>query len=268
MVQQLSLFSAIDDDSYDLFLSTMTTSFGTAPIIYSNLSTIWKPDPDYEISTVNVKNQLVEQTRIKVSKDLPLEMIPNINDKIIDYNLIPHLNTDHLPVDHTLIDKIINNQLDTPVSNNNLVGNKIFCSTSNNWALSISDIPAAGSTRKVSMQTITESIILHTSGKDSCLQKFMNKLYYILDYQYITIGVKFHLKHNIILELHKIWDVKSKKQITKDGYLIKAYTNVNKSTDLDQINRGEQQLLNLQRDLQGYVDLKIPDRKSMDSRIQ
>lgn len=268
MVQQLSLFSVIDDGSYNLFLATMTTSFGTAPIIYSNLSTIWKPDPNYEISTVNVKNQLVEQTRIKVSKELPLEVIPNINDKIIDYNLIPQLNTDTLPVDNTFIDKIIDNQLDTPINNNNFVEHKSFNATSNNWAFSISDIPAAGSTRRVSMQTITESIILNTSGKDSCLRKFMNELYYILDYQYITIGVKFHLKHNIILELYKIWDIKSGKQITKNGYLIKAYTNVNKSTDLDHINRGEQQLLNLQRDLQGYVDLKIPDRKSMDSRIQ
>lgn len=268
MVQQLSLFSSINDDSYDLFLATMTTSFGTVPIIYSNLSTIWKPNPDYEVSTVNVKHQLIEQTRIKVSKDLPLEMISNINDKVIDYNLIPGLNTDDLPMDPTLIDKIINNQLNTQIDNDTHPENKSFNSTSNTWAFCISDIPAAGSNKKVSMQTITESIILNTSGKDSSLQKFMNELYYVLDYQYITIGVKFHLKHNIILELHKIWDIKTRKQITKNGYLIKAYTNVNKSTDLDQINRGEQQLLNLQRDLQGYVDLKIPDRKSMDSRMQ
>ena len=70
------------------------------------------------------------------------------------------------------------------------------------------------------------------------------------------------------MELQKVWDVNSKSQVTKNGYLIKTYTNANKSTNLDQINHGEQQLLNLQKDLQGYVDLKIPDRKSMDSRME
>ncbi|CAL9737544.1 mediator of RNA polymerase II transcription subunit 18 [Monosporozyma servazzii] len=258
MVQQLSLFSSINDEAYDLFLATMTTSFGSAPIMFANLSTVWKPDPNYEVAATNTKNQLIEQTRIKVSKDMPLELITNINGKIIDYKLLPILNTDTLPVDPILIDKIINNQLTTYIDN----------STSSNWAFAISDIPAAGSNRKVSMQTITESIILETAGPNASLNNFMKELYYVSDYQYLTLGVKFHLRHNIIVELQKVWDVNSKNQVTKNGYLIKIYTNANKSTNLDQINHGEQLLLNIQKDLQGYVDLKIPDRKSMDSRME
>lgn len=259
MVQQLSLFSSINDEAYDLFLATMTTSYGTPAIVFSNLSTVWKPNPDYEIANVNTRNQLMEQTRIKVSKDIPLELITNINGKTIDSKLLPMLNTDTLPVDPILIDKIINNQLTTSIQDD--------ASISNNWAFAISDIPAAGSNRKVSMQTITESVIVETAGPNASLNNFMQELYYISEYQYLTLGVKFHLRHNIIVELQKIWDVTSKKQVTKNGYLIKAYTNASKATNLDQINHGEQQLLNLQKELQGYVDLQIPDRKTMDSRL-
>ena len=139
---------------------------------------------------------------------------------------------------------------------------------SNSWTLNISDIPAAGS-RKVSLQSISESVILSTGGKDCSITTFMNELGYVSEYQYATIGVKFYLRHELIIELQKIWDLTrgANEQMTNGGFLTKAYVNVDKATDIERISQAETALLALQRELQGYVDLTMPDRKAMDSRM-
>lgn len=279
MVQQLSLFGAIDEGSYDLFVSTMITLSGNPPILYAKLSTVWIPNPSYQIEGVNSKNQLVEQTRIKLSKDLPLDvlkdLLPDGNDQY-NHLLIKKLSDDTIPIDSSELDRLVHgnskpkdNMNDDTMDIDSEEKTETKINEKSAWCVSISDIPAAGSNRKVSMQTINESILLSSVGPNATVEKVMNELGYIFQYEYITIGVKFNLKHNLVLELQKVWSVKKslKQQVTKGGYLIKAFINVGKATDIDRMNFTETVLLNLQKELQGYVELVVPDRKSMDSRI-
>ncbi|CAB4251883.1 similar to Saccharomyces cerevisiae YGR104C SRB5 Subunit of the RNA polymerase II mediator complex [Maudiozyma barnettii] len=279
MVQQLSLFSSIDDKSYDLFIATLTTLSGNPPILYSKLSTVWIPNPLYQIEGVNSKNQLVEKNRINVSKELPLEMLKefsNTSDNATKYNheILKKLQDDTIPIEYTDLQNMIN-EIKSTRSDDDVMdvdGDDIIKSNKKNkyaWCISISDIPAAGNNRKVSMQTINESILLSHVGVDSSLQKMMNELGYIYQYQYVTIGARFNLKHNLIVELQKIWSIgeSSKQQKTKGGLLVKAFINIDKATDIDKMNMTETVLLNLQKELQGYVELAVPDRKSMDSRM-
>ncbi|QLQ82489.1 hypothetical protein HG537_0H02510 [Torulaspora globosa] len=249
MVHQLSLFQCIDDDSFELFISTMTIMAGNPPVLFSNLSRVWKPNDGYDIERSNSKNQLVELNRIRLSRELPLELLvgPEKSSKL-SYSLLKEFADKDLPIE---LDCVASNETDDDSP----------------WALTISDIPAAGGSRKVSVQTISESVILSVAGQDSSLSKFLEELGYIESYKFVTIGVKFHLKNDLMLVIYKIWDVEKKCQITKGGYLIKAFVNVSRGTDIERINQAENTLVALRKDLQGYVDLSVPDRKSMDSRL-
>lgn len=289
MVQQLSLFGAIDDKSYDLFVATMTTKSGNPPILFTNLTSSWKPDPSYNIESVNSKNQLIEPTRIKVAKELPFKLICGSNEKKdYDYKILKTLNSDNIPVDLPKVKSMVNetqkdittnpvtvpddDKMEIDVEDNIETDNSENNNSENNisaWSMTISDIPAAGNNRKVSMQTISESVILDSAGQKCTLSNIMKELCYIEEYQYITVGVRFTVNQTVTLELQKIWDITNdtKRQITSGGYLIKAYINVKSSTDIDRIKQNENRLLGLQKELQGYVDLSIPDRKSMDSRM-
>lgn len=77
------------------------------------------------------------------------------------------------------------------------------------------------------------------------------------------------MKHGLILELQKIWQIEEagNSQITSGGFLLKAYINVSRGTDIDRINYTETVLMNLKKELQGYIELSVPDRQSMDSRV-
>ncbi|CCK68547.1 Srb5p KNAG_0B01000 [Huiozyma naganishii CBS 8797] len=267
MVQQLSLFGVIDDESYDLFVSTMTMSYGSSPIIFANLDTMWKPDPAFEIGETNSKNQLVEKNRIKMSQVLPLDLLSkdSTGEKTVDSTLLKELQTDELPIPLKIVQHMINNNSSDETDPTKSTGNS--GTGFGTWTMSISDIPAAGSNRKVCMQSITESVLIDSIGPNASTQSFMKQLCYVLDYLYVSIGIRFHLKHGLVVELQKVWDMNSGKQITKGGFLIKAYTNIKRATDIDRLNYSEQILLNLQKELQGYLDLVMADRKSMNSKM-
>lgn len=364
MVQQLSLVSVIDDDSLDLFISTIIASYGVSPILFSNLNTVWRPNPLLQISNVNAKNQIVEPTRLKLSKDIPLRWLldkeeqkndETLNNSNIDYKFIKKLTNNELPIDVKLIDNLLNNigdittkksdgmvnsivkkeeikeeeeekkpvdqeviEIDDTKNENVIkiedettqkneiikleddkdedikmedvegeikpeetnipkspkviksedkINSNIKFNDKTNWCISISDIPAAGNNRKVLMQNVNETVIQELSGKNISINKFMNELYYQIEYKFINVGVKFYLKNNIVLELIKIWDFDSKRQVTQGGFYIRAYTNINKATDIDHLNFAEKMLLHLKKDLANYVEFEMPDRKSMDSRI-
>lgn len=276
MVQQLSLFDSMDDASYDLFISTITTLSGNSPVLFANISTVWKPDELYDIERVNVKNQLAELNKIKLCKELPLSLFnKNGSSSALSYTLLKNLAQDRMPIEPSLINSLLHS-IDSPTPSDTSDDSKMDIDIeshskiiNDSWTLSMSDIPAAGSNRKVSMQSISESVILSTAGKSSSIPKFLKELCYTSAYQYVTVGVKFYMKHDLIMEIQKIWDISSSDnvQITNGGFLVKAYVNVNRVTDIERINQAENTLLSLQKELQGYVDLAIPDRKAMDSRL-
>lgn len=279
MVQQLSLYGSLDDASYDLFVSTMTTVSGNPPIAFVKLSTVWIPNPAFQIEGVNTKNQLVEQTRIKLERKLPLSALTSDDDgkspAKYTHSIVKSLVGDDIPIEYKQLKQHIGelprkadpDAMDVDSEESKPVSAAAF--DDEPWCVTIADIPAAGNNRKVSMQTINESVLMSHVGPDTSITSIMGGLGYVFQYQYITAGVKFNLKHGLVVELQKIWNVSesSKKQVTKGGFLIKAFINVGKATDIERMNFTESVLLNLQKELQGYVDLAVPDRKSMDSRM-
>lgn len=257
MVQQLSLMASIGDDDFELFKTSMTILTGSPAIVFADVTTVWKPDPRYEIDNVNAKNELVEPTRLKTSTNLPLEMIVS-DDKYKDDGVhcepvLEKLRDGQLPVDAEHIYKLIEDG-----------DNKDVC-----WSLTTADIPAAGNNRKVTMQAIQESTILQQSGKEPVLKNFMQQLGYVLDYIYVTVGVRFTHRHDLFIHCQKVWDIRPNriKEVTTGGFLVHSFVNVRRATDIDRLNHAETSLLALQKDLSSYVEFKVPDRKSMDQRM-
>lgn len=300
MVQQLSLFGSIGDDGYDLLISTLTTISGNPPLLYNNLCTVWKPNPSYDVENVNSRNQLVEPNRIKLSKEVPFSYLidETMMDKPLNFRILKSFTNDKIPLNYAITRNILHNTVpqvtnfnSTNEDQNNSKHTEDTVNESRNsddiidvdmdaspapsnescspWSLQISDIPAAGNNRSVSMQTIAETIILSSAGKNSSVSSLMNGLGYVFEFQYLTIGVKFFMKHGLILELQKIWQIEEagNSQITSGGFLLKAYINVSRGTDIDRINYTETVLMNLKKELQGYIELSVPNRQSMDSRV-
>lgn len=300
MVQQLSLFGSINDDGYDLLISTLTTISGNPPLLYNSLCTIWKPNPSYDVENVNSRNQLVEPNRIKLSKELPFSYLidETMAGKPLNFKILKSFTSDEIPLDYYMTQNILHDEVPHTSNSNSTDGSKndgenvrsdvkegenkndevdvdmdatstVSSKSCSSWSLQISDIPAAGNNRSVSMQTIAETIILSSAGENSSISSLMNELGYVFEFQYLTIGVKFFMKHGLILELQKIWQIEENgnSQITNGGFLIKAYINVSRGTDIDRINYTETVLMSLKKELQGYIDLSVPDRQSMDSRV-
>lgn len=261
MIQQLSLHGTIADEEHDLFVSTLTILAGTQPVVFSVLNTIWKPDAALDVQRVNMRNELTEPTRVRLTTGLPLDWFKtSTSPKNLDHRFMKTLHNAELPLELGRVASLICE----PISDD-AVG-----SNTQPWVMSIADIPAAGTNRKVSMQTISETNILSIQGQNASITEAMRNLGYLLDFHYITTGVRFHFKNGLIMEFQKVWDISSDlkcNQVTTGGYLIKAYVNVGRSTDLDRLNQMESLLLGLQKDLHGYIDLSVPDRKSMDSRM-
>ncbi|EJS43686.1 srb5p [Saccharomyces arboricola H-6] len=300
MVQQLSLFGSINDDGYDLLISTLTTISGNPPLLYNSLCTVWKPNPSYNVENLNSRNQLVEPNRIKLSKELPFSYLIDeaMVGKPLNFKILKSFTNDRIPLDYSMTRNILHNEVpqtsnvnntdeskndnehdgsaaDASENKNDIIDvdmdpNPVVCNKScSPWSLQISDIPAAGNNRSVSMQTIAETIILSSAGESSSISSLMSGLGFVFEFQYLTIGVKFFMKHGLVLELQKIWQIEEagNSQITGGGFLIKAYINVSRGTDIDRINYTEGVLMNLKKELQGYIELSVPDRQSMDSRV-
>ena len=256
MVQRLSLMATIADDDFPLFKTSINILTGSPAVVDANLMVVWKPNPNYEVDNLNSKNELVEPTRMTTATSIPLELI--LNDPVSKNNGVDSdeiLNTmkeQEFPIKQEQLFDMINNP-----SNNTI-----------NWTLTTADIPAAGSNRKVSMQAIQEATILHQAGNNPTLANVMAELGYSFDYMYVTVGVRFVHKRDVIIHCHKVWDIAEDNiiQVTKGGYVVHTFVTVNRATDIERLNLAEANLLSLQRDLSGYLDFKVPDRKSMDSR--
>lgn len=270
MVLQLSLVSSIDDASYDLFVSTLSNLCGNPPVVFGNFTAMLKPNPAFDIEQVNSKNQLVEQSRIKLCRGLPLQEVEADNAKR-DFRLLKKYQNDEVQgLDLQIIQDMLHGSRDLDEMEVDSGSNKGGSGAQDVWSLSISDIPTAGSGRKVSTQAITETTVLASGGSSPSIVSFLSELGYVLDFQFLVLGIKFNMNNGVFLELSKIWRLNDGRteQITKGGFLVKAFVNVAKSTDIKSINSGTTSLLALQKELSGYVELEIPDRKSMDSRLE
>lgn len=130
------------------------------------------------------------------------------------------------------------------------------------WCLQILDIPNAGK-RSTCQQNIYETLIVDTGAHDD-LNGFLEELGYIVDYEYWSRGVRFYY-NNIIVEMYQISVLEAN---LTDEWLIKCFVNVAKSTDVESINQAVKWLESFAKEVQGLFELVIPDRLTMDSRIQ
>ena len=112
MVLQLSLVSAIDDESYDLCVSTLSSLSGNPPILFGNFTAMLKPNPAFDIEQVNSKNQLIEQNRIKLCTSLPLEKIESDESKQ-NYKVLKQFRGDQInDFDLKLLQDMLNSSSD------------------------------------------------------------------------------------------------------------------------------------------------------------
>lgn len=133
------------------------------------------------------------------------------------------------------------------------------------WVIQTFDIPFVNGKRKISNQNVLESSI--NVGNDTVLG-FLNELGYKPDLVYLIKGLKFYYG-NITLDIFQIF-LKRETGLTciDDGlFVLKSFINVEKSTDVENLTKASQELLNLKNELQGLVELETPDRNLMDSRI-
>ncbi|KHC72805.1 hypothetical protein MGI_02303 [Candida albicans P75016] len=127
-------------------------------------------------------------------------------------------------------------------------------------------------------QSLSNGVSQRTTRKDSFLI-FLSDLGYEVINQYWQKGVRFFYG-DIIIEIYKIFirdessqadsneGIKLKLLDDSNQFQIKAYININKSTEIDSINSGVKELIKLQEFLKNLFVLEIPDRMFMDSRIK
>lgn len=141
------------------------------------------------------------------------------------------------------------------------------------WTLQINEIPEAGK-RKVTSQSILTSKIAEGDPFE-----FMKQLGYTYSHEYWIRGYMFILG-DAILTLFRICIQDTSAEPDEHGFkplklldpsgrwTMKAAINVKQLVDLEGINTASSQLEKLQGDLTGVVDLTMPDRNCLNTRIR
>ncbi|EGV61256.1 Mediator of RNA polymerase II transcription subunit 18 [Yamadazyma tenuis] len=267
MVHQLSLVSTIPHSSYVQTISTLQALTGlTSPQPVSTYTLICKPINKFKPKFVPGKVNQIEQYFMKCITTW---------DDLDSFDLATPYLSDR-------------------VSTSILFNSDSAANTKKIWTLQISDIPIAGKNQTCSAQNIFESTLVHThtasrkdagdekdSGdldKDSFLQ-FLEDLGYNSINQFWIKGVRF-FHGDIVIEIFKVFvrddankdspsdSIPLKLLDESNGFQIKAFINVPKSTDIDLITQGSAELAKLQDFLKNLIQLEIPDRIFMDSRVQ
>ncbi|KAA8917348.1 hypothetical protein TRICI_000503 [Trichomonascus ciferrii] len=230
--QQLSLHGFIPDAEVKISLHTLHAICGMPPQRIFEHCIVWVPkNPFKPVMGAGQVNQ-IEQYRITSSADISKE---ETEPKVVGF----HENPDVLQ--------------------------------KRRWTLQIHEIPEAGK-RKVTSQSILTSTIV--DGDEPF--NFMDKLGYKYSYEYWQRGYRFILG-DIVLTLFRICiqdtsstdEIKPLKLLDPSGrWTMKAHINVRQLTDMEGINNATSQLEKLQTDLTGVVDLVMPDRNCLNTRIK
>lgn len=130
------------------------------------------------------------------------------------------------------------------------------------WILEASDIPSAGK-RKVSTQNIVESCVVLSESQT--VEQVFDRLGYAVEKEYVVQGRRW-CYGNVVIELFSVLVGDERKPLDA-AQVVKCFVNVDKATDIELLQRSSQELLALKNELSGLIELEIPDRNSMDSRI-
>lgn len=228
MVQQLSLASSFRDDQLNTVEKTLQALTGLRSEPLSRHTVILKPKFPYTPDS-NAKLNQVESYRVRMTRVWESDG-QWTGESVFDNNAI----TDSI------------------------------------WTIQLSDIPAGGN-RPVSIQNIHEATIYKTDD----IMGYMDELGYMPETEFWSKGQRFYY-NDAVIELFRLY-VKNQTSTDKlvvlkllDGsgsWQVRSFVNVSKLNDLDSVTKGVKELEALKKDLTGLIDLQVPDRADMDSRI-
>lgn len=139
------------------------------------------------------------------------------------------------------------------------------------WTLVVADIPLAGR-RSTTLQAVYESTITHGN-----VLPYLTVLGYTMASEFWVRGVRF-FHGDVVIELTRVY-VGDSAESSEDevplalldvtgGYMVRAYVNVARTTDVDGLARADSALVALQAELAGLVKLGMVERGSMDGRVK
>ncbi|CEP24946.1 unnamed protein product [Cyberlindnera jadinii] len=130
------------------------------------------------------------------------------------------------------------------------------------WILQATDIPSAGK-RKTLTQNLVESCIVLKESQN--IESMFDKLGYTVEKEFVVRGQRW-CYGNVVIKVFQVL-VGEERTPLDSSYVVKCFVNVDKTTDVELLQRSTQELLSLKNELTGLIELEIPDRNSMDSRI-
>lgn len=129
------------------------------------------------------------------------------------------------------------------------------------WIVQASDVPSAGKRKTVTQNIVESCLTLHPQQN---IDTVLLKLGYVVSMEYVVQGMRW-CYGNVVIDVFQV--VTMDKKPLDPSYVMKCFINVDKTTDVELLQRSTQELLGLKTELSGLVELDIPDRNSMDSRI-
>lgn len=262
MVQQLSLTAQVASSKIERLLLTLETLTGNISSPMHQHSVILKPRYPFTPEPIPGKFIQIESYRIRMNRIWENGFPKKFLSKDEEENEVD----------------VSGESITKPNPNIN----------SSIWTLQLTDIPAGGK-NPVLIQNIYETTIYQTDD----VIGYLDELGYMHEAEFWTDGVRFYYG-NVIIELSRLHVLNSKQQsgapieIKADELVIdpadsetsklslldptgtchvKAYVNVGALNDLESAAIGIKQLESLKRELSEIVELHIPDRTAMDSRI-
>lgn len=141
------------------------------------------------------------------------------------------------------------------------------------WTIQLSDIPAAGK-RPVSIQNIYEATIYKTDD----VLGYVDELGYMPETEFWARGLRFYYNDIVVIEVLRLYisskptsagnrSVPLRPVDSSVSYHVRCFVDVANLNDLDNVARGVKQLEHLRTQLAGLIDLHVPDRRNMDSRL-
>lgn len=279
MVQQLSLTAQVPSTKINRLLLTLKTLTGNIQSEMNQHSVILKPRYPFTPEIIPGKVMQIESYRIRMNR-----IWERKNNSIITFSdLINSLNNEKLiEIKGDSITKQDSNGLNSSI-----------------WTLQLSDIPAGGKT-SVSIQNIYETTIYQTDD----VIGYLDELGYMHETEFWNNGIRFYY-NNVIIEIYQLYTLDDEKNnnviIDADSEMInddptqstsnnkdpkndssslhlklldpsgtcflKSYVNVGSLNDIESVSLGTRQLETLKKELSELVELHVPDRTAMDSRI-
>lgn len=292
MVHQLLLVSKIPHKNYIQTVSTLQALTGiTTPQAISTYTLVTKPHNEFRPKAEAGKVNQIEQYYMKCittwsdeaseKLDISQPILKEDNDSIlVDRLFMGDDNDRHWTLQISDIPVAGKNQTCSAqtIYESTLVHHhtKVKDQEKNADKKDTTKVEGAEDVMEVDDNGFAEEKVSSNKKKDSFLQ-FLEDLGYDVINQYWLSGIRF-FHNDIIIEIFKILIRDDETSVSNDKiklkllddsneFQVRAYINVPKSTDVELISQGAKDLARFQDFLKNLIQLEIPDRMYMDSRV-